>query len=242
MAILCEQYGVLFLAVPRTASTALIEHVFAGRLGGRQIPAEDICASDGRVLCPAKHSTLRELIEHGVIAPNQAARLRIVAGVRNPLDSLVSLYEKQRGRYQELLDSRDTSWVSRIPDSDRLAKIASQGGFTQWLLRTWRPRQVLTALLRKKPDALLHQRFLSDATDVLRFEQLQSDLGMLLNSLDLPAAWANVPRLNPTRERRVEEFAAYYNALSHRLVVNAYHGSFVRFGYSTSRERYRGTT
>lgn len=239
MAILCDEHNVLFLAVPRTASTALIKHLFIGRMGGREIPEQDICDAKGNLLCPSKHSTLDELIAHGVLDKQHAMQLRIVAGARNPLDSLISLYEKHRGRYVELLNSTDPGWVAQIPDSERSSAIASSGGMTQWLLRTWRPRQSVSALLAKKRNTLLHQRFLKQASDVLRFEQLDADLRVLLRNLGLPQSWAEIPNTNPTRERLDASIARYYNRVSFRLVLNAYYGSFERFGYPTRYNAYR---
>ena len=50
-----------------------------------------------------KHSTLSELIKHKILAPEEAKSLLKIATVRNPFDSLASLYFKQKLKYQPLM-------------------------------------------------------------------------------------------------------------------------------------------
>ena len=70
-------------------------------------------------------------------------------------------------------------------------------------------------------------------------EQLDADLRVLLRNLGLPQSWAEIPNTNPTRERLDASIARYYNRVSFRLVLNAYYGSFERFGYPTRYNAYR---
>ena len=91
MAIICRQHGLLFIMTPRTACTA-VGDLLCTHYGGEFIPSEDILDSHGFIAVQKKHSTLPELIKHKVLAPKEAKSLLKIAAVRNPFDSLVSLY------------------------------------------------------------------------------------------------------------------------------------------------------
>src|SRR5438477_4408881 len=99
MAIICRKYNLLFIMTPRTACTAIGE-LLCERFGGEFLPSEDILDSNRQITVQKKHSTLEELIKHKLLSAAQAKSLLKVAAVRNPLYSLVSLYFKQRLKYQ----------------------------------------------------------------------------------------------------------------------------------------------
>src|ERR1043166_3849265 len=111
MAIICREYGLLFIMTPRTACTAVGE-LLCNHYRGEFLPSEDILDEQGFIAVQKKHSTLTELIRHKILSPAAANSLLKIAAVRNPFDSLVSLYFKQRLKYQPLL-ADPTSWVNR---------------------------------------------------------------------------------------------------------------------------------
>src|SRR6476659_9512318 len=111
MAIICRQYSLLFIMTPRTACTA-IGDLLCTHYGGEFLPSEDVLDLQGFISVQKKHSTLQELFKHKILAPQEAKSLLKIAAVRNPFDSLVSLYYKQRLKYQPLL-SDPSSWVNR---------------------------------------------------------------------------------------------------------------------------------
>ena len=127
MAIICRKYNFLFIMTPRTACTAIGE-LLCESYGGEFLPTEDILDSRGRIAIQKKHSTLRELLEHKILSPEEAKSLVKVATVRNPFDTLVSLYFKQRYKYQPLL-SDPTSWVNRSPAYARNMQICANALF-----------------------------------------------------------------------------------------------------------------
>jgi hypothetical protein len=93
---------------PRTACTAIGE-LLCERFGGEFIPSDDILDSRGLTLFDKKHSPLSDLIKHRFLTTEEAKSLLKVAA-----DSFVSLYFKQRSKYQPLLGDR-VSWVNRLP-------------------------------------------------------------------------------------------------------------------------------
>src|SRR5687768_16030892 len=102
MAILCPKYNLLFIMTPRTACSAIGE-LLHKEFGGEFLPGKDILDADGRVSVRRKHSTLSELIQHGLLTPSESESLLKVAAVRNPYDSLASEYLKKRFKYKALL-------------------------------------------------------------------------------------------------------------------------------------------
>ena len=91
MAIICRKFNLLFIMTPRTACTAIGEFL-CEHYSGEFLPAEDILDSRGFISVQKKHSTLAELLAHKLLTAREAKSLLKVAAVRNPFDSLVSLY------------------------------------------------------------------------------------------------------------------------------------------------------
>src|SRR5438552_18142637 len=133
MAIICRKYNLLFIMTPRTACTAIGE-LLCEHYDGEFLPAEDILNSDGLISVQKKHSTLSELIGHKLLTAAEAKSLLKVAAVRNPFDSLVSLYLKQRFKYDSLLEDSQ-SWVKRIPGYADSMHYAKTHSFNQWVLK-----------------------------------------------------------------------------------------------------------
>src|SRR5215204_1273441 len=132
MAIICRQHGLLFIMTPRTACTAIGE-LLCTYYGGEFVPSEDVLDDRGRITVQKKHSNLSELMKHNLIDREEAKSLLKVATVRNPFDTLVSLYFKQRYKYQPLL-SDPTSWVNRSPAYAKNMSYAQTHSFNEWVL------------------------------------------------------------------------------------------------------------
>src|SRR5438270_9077761 len=133
MAIICRKYNLLFIMTPRTACTAIGE-LLCERFGGEFIPSDDILDSRGLILVDKKHSTLSDLIKHKILTTEEANSLLKVAAVRNPFDSLVSLYFKQRLKYQPLI-ADPSSWVNRSIGYAGDMRYAQTHSFKQWVFK-----------------------------------------------------------------------------------------------------------
>jgi hypothetical protein len=143
MAIICRKYGLLFIMTPRTACTAIGE-LLCKHYGGEFLPPQDILNGNGGIAVQKKHSTLAELIRNDILTPEEADSLLKVAAVRNPFDTLVSLYFKQRYKYQPLLADRRAGVPAhrcgrgrvveafvgsvRVQDRDRRVREGGRGG------------------------------------------------------------------------------------------------------------------
>ena len=90
MAVLCRDLGLLFVLNPATGSTA-IGNLPREKYGAEWLPADDTPS------VRKKHSTLRELMDAGLVSAEERSRLGVVTSVRNPYDRLVSIYAKRAG-------------------------------------------------------------------------------------------------------------------------------------------------
>src|SRR3989337_4100861 len=99
MAVISERYRFLFVMSPRPGCTAIAYGVLVPHLQAVRVPGKDIRDGDGKMLVDSKHGTLSDLLGYGLIAPEKAGRLFKFCAVRNPFDSLVSLYVKNPTPY-----------------------------------------------------------------------------------------------------------------------------------------------
>ena len=156
---------------PRTACTAIGE-LLCERFGGEFIPAHNILDSRGMILVDKKHCTLSDLIKHGILDAKEAKRLLKVTAVRNPFDSLVSLYFKQRLKYGPLLEDPE-SWVNRVPNYARNMKYAQTHLFNDWVFKV-SYRKLIKRLLGFRPSMYAEHTRGMDV--VMRYENIEDDL------------------------------------------------------------------
>ena len=95
MAILCRDIGLLLLQAPHTGSTSL-GTLLRTELGGEMLVEERVRDARGRIVLRQKHQTLAQLIEAGLVTPEQRADLLVVVGVRNPFDLVLTEYARNR--------------------------------------------------------------------------------------------------------------------------------------------------
>jgi Sulfotransferase family len=226
MAIICRQYHLLFVMTPRTACTAIGE-LLCNHYGGEFLPAEDILDSDGGIAVQKKHSTVAELIAHSILTATEAASLLKVATVRNPFDTLVSLYFKQRYKYQPLL-ADPNSWVNRSPTYAKNMRYAQTHSFNAWVLR--KCRRQMAKRLRGDPPSMFHDY--TDGVDVImQYENIDSDLRDVFARVGMSTEVA-IPKVNCTDERSVRDYRALYTTLARLAVRTAFSGDLRKYGYN----------
>lgn len=224
MAVICPEHDLLFLMAPRTGCTAVGTQVLLPRFGGEWLPPEAVADDDGTLVAPRKHTTLAQLYEHGFLTPAGRADLHVFVTVRNPFDSLVSLYEKMRGKYADLAEE-ERSWVHRKPGYVESMRLAAEADFSTWLLANHRRR----GWRRRRPGPRhMNASFLADVDTVLRFESLQQDLTALFDRLGIDGD-TTIPRHNTTD--RDADWRSYYTPQARRVVEQVYAPDLERFGY-----------
>ncbi|PYV50587.1 MAG: hypothetical protein DMG92_07225 [Acidobacteria bacterium] len=225
MAIICREHDLLFIMTPRTACTAVGE-LLRTHYGGEYLPPEDVLDRDGHTRIQQKHSTLSELIENGFLSREDSARLLKFAAVRNPFDSLVSLYLKQRTKYQPLLLDPN-SWVNRAPAYARNMRYASTHSFTAWVLKKCR-KQLLKRLMGVPPSMFID--YIRGTDVVIRYENLGQELNSVFGKAGLPVK-APLPMVNRTTERESADYRTWYSSFTATAVRLAFIEDFRRYGY-----------
>jgi len=225
MAIICRKYNFLFIMTPRTACTAIGE-LLCERYGGEFLPREDILDSRGRIAIQKKHSTLKELLEHKILSPEESKSLVKVATVRNPFDTLVSLYCKQRYKYQPLL-SDPTSWVNRSPAYARSMRYAQTHSFDRWVQKKCAKQLVKLALGFPRS---MYSEYTDGMDRVMRYESIARDL----SSAFATAGMANgaIPVINRTEERTDRDYRSSYSRWSALMVRVAYADDLKKYEYT----------
>jgi len=225
MAIICRDYNLLFIMTPRTACTAVGE-LLCEHYGGQFLPAENILDSRGRILVEKKHSTLSQLIQHKALTAEEAKSLLKIAAVRNPFDSLVSLYVKKRSKYQPLL-SDSASWVNRRPRYAADMKYCQTHSFNQWILKAC-SRKVIKRLLGFR--ASFFSEYVQGVDVILRYERIEEDLKVVFNESGI--TWkASIPTVNRTEERTDRDYRSYYSRLTALVVGFACSYDLKTYGY-----------
>ena len=208
MALVDHDAGLLVTAAPGTGSTALREALVSRRGATEVVGSQE--ARDAGV--DAKHATVRQLVEAGVVDPGHG--LRIVTTTRNPFDFYVAEHTRTRTRWVHEL-RRPDSWVHDVPDAvDRIVDAVTLD-FDAWLER------VIGSPVR---PMRINRGHVAEADVVLRMEHLEADVRELLG-LDLP-----VPPTNVTDRERA--YWQSYSVASRRLVETAHAEDLERFGYA----------
>jgi hypothetical protein len=225
MAIICRDYNLLFIMTPRTGCTA-IGRLLCDHYRGEFLPAEDILDSKGMICVQKKHSTLSELLEHKLLTAEEGKSLLKVAAVRNPFDSLVSFYFKQRLKYQALL-ADSASWVNRSPRYAQNMNYAQWHSFNQWVFKVCYRKLVKSLLGGESSMFPGHTRGMNV---VLRYEHLEEDLKEAFRKASIP--WkADIPIVNRTEERDSRDYQRYYSLFARLTVGRAFADDLKAYGY-----------
>lgn len=225
MAILCRKLRLLFIMTPRTACTA-VGNLLLAEYGGEYLPENDIVDDRGRITVQRKHSTLAQILEHQLLSPTDARDYLKFAAVRNPFDSLVSLYIKQRTKYQPLLQDPD-SWVNRQPAYAATMKYACTHSFKAWLFRKCR-KQMVKRLMGIPPSMFLE--YTSGADRIIRYESIEAELGSVLAEAGV-AGEVKLPMSNRTEERTTEDYRTWYSRSAALAVRLAFSDDLKNYGY-----------
>lgn len=237
MAVLCRQYGYLFIAAPGTGCTATAA-ALVHRCGGRSFPSGDIRAN-GRFVASAKHVNLPQLLEYGYLTPDERKSLFVFTAVRNPFDFWPSEWLRWR-RWARHLEDPD-SWVSQQPQAKQRVRLALESDFDGFLrsmlghTRLVRLKRLLRAWRKPgsgswyPPPRHLHDTWLQGVDHALRFEHLERDLAEVLHWLGMENP-PELPAVNVTRNRQ-GSYRGYYSRSNRRLVERVFAPDLQKFGY-----------
>ncbi|NHK28066.1 sulfotransferase family 2 domain-containing protein [Parvularcula flava] len=200
MAVWIKKYKLLYALTPRTASTATAT-ALRKNLGGKQVPNEDIRNDAGKVIVARKHSKLSEIMKHELIDPadfNNAVR---VTTVRNPFDSVYSLWYKKKYTYVPLLDD-PSSFIHKDQNSVNDMLFVKENGFEEWFKKHYDTDET------GKTSQGIYKRWTHQANHIMKFENLAEDFSELLDKLGVEKKF-EIGILNPTEGRKRDYRTAY---------------------------------
>ena len=227
MAVICREHRLLFIMAPRTGCTAVAE-VLRAELGGEDIPAADDPAAL-RAGVPVKHATLGQLLAIGAVSRRESAGLFAFSAVRNPYDSIVSLYVKQASGYRGLEGYGD-DFIERSAQRRQSVRSAQQHNFEDWLVANY--EKPLRRRLSRKLRSLRGggNKWLEGVDFVMRYEHLQEDFDKALRRAGIDRR-LTIPRVNVTPDRE-RDFRLYYTDRARQIVEDWYKRELLRFGYT----------
>lgn len=225
MAIICRDAQLLFIMTPRTGCSA-IGKALREQLGGEFLPPSPLIDAHGKVLLGHKHNTLRQLLDAGLLTQEQTQRLFKFTGVRNPFDSLVSLYMKKKHEYQKFLTD-PKSWVHRKRGYAEDIRFCRDHSFDEWI--AWHYRASTLKRLLGRGRSSMYRQFTEGVDFVIRFEQLHDDFREALRRAGATRR-IELPKFNVT-DSRARGYRSYYSEASRDVVKHAFRIDLRQYGY-----------
>jgi hypothetical protein len=229
MAILCRDIGLLLLQAPHTGSTSL-GTLLREDFGGVKLLEDRIRDERGRIVLRQKHQTLPQLLEAGLITPEERARLLVVVGVRNPYDLVLTEYARNR---EAGTISASQRLLRRLPG---FSLDFSAPDFERFVVRRYRPSALYRALGRK---GQLPVDWTRDADHIIRFEAMQDGLDEALRVVGVAEPHL-LPHRNPTKSRRDRDYRALYTPRAREIVSLVYARELRQHGYRFESEAGEG--
>lgn len=220
MAILCREIGLLFLQAPHTGSTSL-GTLLREDFGGVKLLEERVRDERGRIVLRQKHQTLAQLLEAGLITPEQREGLLVVVGVRNPFDLVLTEYARNREA------GTISAWQRVLRRVPRVSDDFSPRDFERFVVRRYRPG-LLFRLAGRRP--MVPVDWTEGADHVIRFEAMQAGLDAALRKVGVTEPHL-LPHRNPTESRRDRDYRVVYTPKARRIVAEAYQRELAQHGY-----------
>ncbi len=207
--VISHAHRYVFVEVPHTASTAI---------------NDELCTNYDGTPILYKHASYNEFWSQ---ASEVERRYRVFAGVRNPMDELVSIYYKlkhnHKGNYTNpRARVENGGWLTPLQIEKYRFVTENDASFADYFLRYH--RQLYT------------NRFLDNRRDydlILRFEHLQEDFSRMLEVIGVDRE-RPLPAANPTEGK--DDFVSYYTPETRPRAVRVL-GPFMRlWGYGFPAE------
>ena len=225
MAVFSRKHNYLFLASPQTGSKA-INKTLLEQLEGEQVPPSDV-RKNGKVVANKHHTTIKMLVNAGLLTREQIDGAFKFTGVRNPFDLLVSRYMKLRGRFAAEGDK--ANWAKKNEALTNRVELANTMEFPVWLAEVH--KEFVSGERNFKGPML----FLEGVDHVIRFEKLQEGFDEAMKKIGVKVP-VQVVQHNVTVERveggKKRDYREFYDAPSIALVERLYAPVIERFGYT----------
>ena len=218
MALYSESHRLLFIMNPRTGCTAT-GRLMTEQMGGVFLPAEDTLDENGKVTLKQKHTTLPELKEAGLVDDAFLSSVHTFTTVRNPFDSLVSLWTKKKYKYVGRKLKDPNSIVNKLRSYAKDLDFIQDHTFSEWVVE----------FIGKRENPKLNARHLEGVSHFLRFEDLQGEFDAFLKSVGIEEKF-EIPLGNVTKNR-TKDYRSYYSDEARDVVQKKYANELTSLGY-----------
>ena len=220
MAKISHKFKFIYSLAPRTASTATAEYL-EKYLCAEEVIEDNIFNSAGTIVVDKKHLTFSDIKNYKIIAEKFLDKYLKFVTVRNPFDSLYSLWYKMKNTYVPLLNDNE-SWIYRKPGYLENMKFVKDHTFSEWIIRTYSQKL--------DEPTHLYNSHLKLTNRVIRFERLKDDLQKVLEDLYVDIK-VDIPVLNKT-DGRESDYKISYSKEAQEIVRKVFYPDLKRFGYT----------
>jgi len=212
MAVICREHNLLFIQNPRTASST-IGRFLVKHCGGEFVPRDDEKAWGFR-----KHASLEDIEQSRQVDPQHMAACLSFGAVRNPFDSIASLYQKMLNDSRLPLKKQRRRWWWNRTKRRRQVKYAARHTFDEFVER----------FVASESHPNLTGR-LDGVQVVLRFERISHGLFDVLSRAGLEVD-RDLPTRNATSNKTA--YRDYYSERSRVVVETTYRDVLDQYEYS----------
>jgi len=219
MAIVSDRYNLIFILNPRTGCTATSEMMLQ-KMEGYWAPPENILDQNDKIEVQSKHTTATELKTHALIPADKLNSYTIFTAVRNPFDSIVSLWTKKRYKYVGAKRTNPNSIVNLIKGYDQDMDFIQTHTFSEWVIE----------VLGSRKNLAVNTKHVAGTNHVLKFENLQADFSAMLQGLSIEEPFT-IKTLNKTKNRDAG-YRQYYEPEARQLLEDKLASELETFGYT----------
>ncbi|KGE86218.1 MAG: sulfotransferase family 2 domain-containing protein [Phaeodactylibacter xiamenensis] len=204
------KYRFCFFQIPRTGSTAI---------------AETLVRECGSEYVGRRHSTIEEFLE---VSSEDTRKYFTAAGVRNPLDSMVSKYFKIKNNHKNTVQYPKKKSTGRSLSQKRLHMAQD----------IFQNNHSFSSFFKKYGDQVRwfnpkHMATIQQVDYLIRFEHIQKDFDRFAEKTGMPKV--EIPQINSTQNRE-RDFRSYFDEDIIPSVINLMEVHMDQLGYEFPKE------
>ena len=223
MAVLCRDKKLLFILNPRTGSSALGDHLIK-EFGGEWLPKETIYINDNQIKIEPKHNTIQKLLDFDLITSKELSEYLVFTSVANPYDSLLTLYNKYRYRYNEW--RKEGRPFLQNAHAEKEIDFCKNHSINQWVFSRYFKSAIKSILGLEKFS--INEQYLDGCKIILKKESMQEDFDKMLSKERLKGNNI-IPIINKTEKK--EKDKQDLSIFSRLLIYFTYKSDFKNFNY-----------
>lgn len=255
MAIICRDIKLLFIQVPGTGCSSVSE-VLVKKLGGEEIPKDDILLGNRYKLVGSKHNTVNQLLGFNLISHQEFKSFLKFATVRNPFDRFATEHQRLIGPWWEkMITSDDPNCPANrsgkahreryVNKFSREIQLAREESFEKWLWRQIILPQRFDERIKNSWKSIFNQKallisqealkreiaypMLENIDQVIHYENIEKDFNQILEKVGVKE-YIPVPHTNKTPGKK--SYQEYYSPKARSILEEELGRELALFGYT----------